>query len=106
MNRQWQTYKELELIPDQPPLQQVNSFTAFSTDCTKNCRNKRTSWLRTLWEVIDVALLRNLEPRVWQSVNPQTGRTHWHLYDPISGTTHHLNSETEVRQWLEQVFNY
>lgn len=102
MKRQWQTYKELELIPDQPPLRQVNFFTAFSTDCTK----KRTSWLRTLWEVIDVALLRNLESRVWQSVDPQTGQTHWHLYDPVSGTTHHLKSETEVRQWLENIFNY
>lgn len=102
MKRQWQRYKELELIPDQPQAKLAGQPRL--TKSITYSRRTRTSWLKTLWEIIDVALLRNLESRVWQSVDSNTGQTRWHLYDPASGRTRSLSSEAEVRQWLEQVF--
>jgi hypothetical protein len=102
MNRQWQRYKELELIPDQPLGNRVNPPTMVQS-ATGSSTVPR-SWLRALWEIIDIALLRNLESRVWQRIDPHTGKTQWHIYDPASGQTQRLNSTTEVCQWLEQVF--
>lgn len=94
MKRQWQHYKELELISDEPkraayPVQPY----------------PKKSWLQALWQIFDVALFRNLESRVWQSIDRQTGQVCWHLYDPDTGRTSQLNSEAEVRQWLEKVFH-
>ncbi|MCU0526146.1 MAG: hypothetical protein MUF72_15105 [Elainella sp. Prado103] len=95
MKQQWQRYRELELISDDStgliaPRQPIQHL----------------SWLRRLWRIVDLALFRDLEPQAWQSVDSQTGQTCWHLYDPITGQTYHLNSDTEVRQWLEQVFRH
>lgn len=92
MKQQWQRYRELELIPEEsarsiapsPPVQSL-------------------SWLRRLWRIVDLVLFRDLEPQSWQSVDPQTGQTRWHFYDPTTGQTHHLNSDQEVRRWLEHI---
>lgn len=91
----YQRYKELELIPDQP----VPPLFLQSPQPAK-------SWLRKLWDVLDAALLRDLEGRVWQSTDVQTGQTCWHLYNPNTGKTYHLNSEAEVRHWLQQLFDH
>ncbi|NJO80398.1 MAG: hypothetical protein HC827_19070 [Cyanobacteria bacterium RM1_2_2] len=91
---QWQRYQMLELIPDCPPLIQASN------------QAKSTSWLQSIWQIIDLAFLRDLEPRVWQSSDPHTGQSRWHLYNPETGKTSHLNSESEIRQWLEQLLHH
>jgi hypothetical protein len=95
---QWYRYQALELIPDQPPIVRSAQSSAIQTSPSR-------SWLQVVWQVIDVALFRDLEPRVWQSIDPHTGKTRWHLYNPETGKTRHLNSETEIRQWLEQILH-
>jgi hypothetical protein len=92
----YQRYKELELISDKP--MPALSF----HPPTQPAR----SWLRKLWDAFDAALLRDLEGRIWHSTDAQTGQVRWHLYNPNTGKTHHLNSEAEVRQWLKQVFDH
>lgn len=118
MKKYWhryQRYKELELIPDQPQLKSQLSRLQNSRAQTSHSLSaldpsllhppaQRPSWLKRLWEALDVAFLRSLEPRVWQTVDA-TGQSHWHLYDPETGKTYHLNSEAEVRCWLQQVFD-
>ncbi len=94
MKRQWQRYKELELISDEPKVAASSYVRPL----------QQGSWLKVLWQIVDVALFRNLESRVWQSVDRQTGQVCWYLYDPDTGRTSQLTSETEVRQWLEKVF--
>ncbi|XPM52400.2 MAG: hypothetical protein EDM05_028905 [Leptolyngbya sp. IPPAS B-1204] len=94
MKSQWQRYRELELISD--PLLQLQQAPSGSAP---------RSWLQNLWTAIDLALFRNLEARVWQSADPKTGQVRWHLYNPETGKTQHLNSDAEVRHWLEQIFH-
>jgi hypothetical protein len=94
-NLQWRRYQVLELLPDQVPL----------CDST-NSKTQSISWLQALWQRIDLAFFRDLEPRIWHSIDPQTGQNRWHLYNPETGKTSHLNSESEVRQWLEQLLHY
>jgi hypothetical protein len=92
---QWHRYQVLELISDQPPV-------SYSAQLHKP---QPTSWLQALWQRIDLAFFRDLEPRIWQSTDPRTGQSHWHLYNPETGKTSHLNSES-VRQWLEQILHH
>jgi hypothetical protein len=96
MKQQWQRYRELELISDE--LLHLAKVPSSPVSTPR-------SWLKNLWTAIDVALLRNLEPRVWQSIDRETGKTRWHLYNPETGKTQHLNSDAEVRHWLEQIFH-
>jgi hypothetical protein len=102
MKNQWQRYKELELIPDELRLKPFPTTMQITVKYPK----PRQSWLKALWQVVDIILLRDLEARVWQSTDPQTGRSRWHFYNPETGLTQHLNSEAEIRQWLEKVFRH
>ncbi len=120
MKQQWQRYKEMELISDDllqsqtalvPVLNQPRSNQNAAADSSNrltqsNLPTKHISWLRAIWNAIDIALLRNLEPRIWQTTDPQSGKLRWHLYNPSTGKTDHLNSDAEVRDWLEQNFRY
>lgn len=92
---QWNRYKALELIPDLPPLTPIPQ-----PDPTPS------SWLKAVWQMFDIVFLRDLQPRVWQTTDPETGKPQWHLYHPETGKTSHLKSEAEIRQWLEQVLRY
>lgn len=94
-NLQWRRYQMLELIPDQ-----------VSICDSANNKPQAVSWLHALWQRIDLAFFRDLEPRIWHSTDPQTGQSRWHLYNPETGKTSHLNSESEIRQWLEQILHY
>ena len=53
---------------------------------------------------LDAALYRSLEPRVWQNIDAHTGQICWHFYDPDTGKTSQLNSEAELRLWLQWLF--
>lgn len=98
--KQWQRYKELELISDES--RQLQSCLTASSTANQP---QRTSWLQAIWNAIDLALLRSLEPRVWQKLDPD-GKSRWYLYDPTTGSTRRLSSDAEVCRWLEQIFRY
>jgi hypothetical protein len=46
-------------------------------------------------------LSRPDDVRVWQVKNPD-GSVSWRAYDRYSNTTSYLNSEEDLRSWLEQ----
>lgn len=126
MKKHWhryQRYKELELIPDQlfqtlkPQLSRLSRSQISRLEISLNLDwptqrhtqqhtglTRLKAGLSRLWEAFDLAFLRSLEPRVWQTID-QTGQTCWHLYDPETGKTYHLNSDAEVWGWLQQVFD-
>ncbi len=43
----------------------------------------------------------NNEPRIWITAD-RDGKLYWHAYDPVSDTRVCLDSEAELRIWLEQ----
>lgn len=90
MENQWQRYKELELIADSEPQ-------------PRTIRATRQAWLHEIWQALDIALFRDLESRMWQSID-KTGRTSWHIYNPKTGNTLDLTSNDEICMWLEQLF--
>ncbi|GAB4228599.1 MAG: hypothetical protein Kow00121_57560 [Elainellaceae cyanobacterium] len=90
MGTQWQRYKELELISESEP-----------NLCSS--RSTKQTWLNGIWQILDLALFRDLEPRMWQSID-QSGQTNWYIYDPKTGHTLHLSSDAQIRLWLEMVF--
>jgi hypothetical protein len=47
------------------------------------------------------AIAVNSEPKVIEE-HDRSGSTHYQTYDPISQTHATLNSEAEVRAWLDQ----
>jgi len=93
MRKRWQQYKELELIANDH-VQMPKSL----AQCPA------LPWFKRLWNAFDAALFRSLEPRVWQTVDAQTGQSCWHFYDPDTGKTSQLNSEAELRLWLQWLF--
>ena len=49
-------------------------------------------------------LTRPNEVRIWQ-VSDRQGITYWKAYDPYTNTTAYLNSENDLRVWLEQRYS-
>jgi hypothetical protein len=106
MKTQWQLYKELELIPDLPFKSRsrhthLERIAGLPSPPAINVSPLK-SWLSQLWQAFDIALLRDLESRIWHSVDP-LGHTCWHIYDPESGKTFHLNSKQQMQRWLEEL---
>lgn len=89
MKTKWMIYKELELIPDSVPEPQATQV-------------QLASWLGNIWQSLISALKRANEPQIWQSLD-YTGQLWWRVYDPVTGQTAYLESETEVSIWLEQL---
>ncbi|HEY9648363.1 MAG TPA: hypothetical protein V6C88_18440 [Chroococcidiopsis sp.] len=52
-----------------------------------------------------VALAGSSEPRIMQKVDAE-GNLFWTVYDPVDGRSAHLYSESEVRHWIDQRYNY
>ena len=42
-------------------------------------------------------------PRIWQTKD-RTGHISWHIYDPTTARSRCLNSEQEVRMWLDEQY--
>lgn len=49
------------------------------------------------------AVVSKRELRVW-STSDRSGNTEWHAYDPETGRSIHVASETEMRHWIEQSY--
>ena len=43
--------------------------------------------------------------RIWQT-NDSLGNNWWHAYDPVTGRHTSVDSEAEMRAWIEQHYNY
>ncbi|MBD0300635.1 MAG: hypothetical protein ICV85_00190 [Tolypothrix sp. T3-bin4] len=80
--------EELERIFYQQPQPTVNK-PAFVSKISK------------LLQQIVVSLTKAPEPRIG-TVKDRFGNIVWCVYDPITGQSARLDSETEVRIWLEQ----
>ncbi|PSB30028.1 hypothetical protein [Stenomitos frigidus] len=60
-------------------------------------------WLRKMWQGLLDGVARQSEPKVWQSVD-RSGNLRWNVYHPGTRESAVLDSEQEVRIWLEQSF--
>lgn len=49
------------------------------------------------------AVVSKRELRVW-STSDRSGNTEWHAYDPETGRSICVASETEMRHWIEQSY--
>lgn len=59
------------------------------------------NWLTGIWQVVVNIMTTSDEPKVWTS-RDWFGHTWWNIYFPRTGQTIRLNSEEEVRIWLEE----
>ncbi len=90
MERNFERYCELALIPDLCP-----SPHDFQPRITR------------LWDIGQLLVYRlasGHEPMIRQCVNHQ-GEVKWRVYDPMGNRIYILNSEQEVREWLENLRN-
>jgi hypothetical protein len=62
-----------------------------------------TSLLKQLRQFLGSALNLSNEPRI--SLVQRPSGQQWHVYDPATGYRTYLQSEQEVRIWLEQRYN-
>lgn len=136
MNRQWQNYRQLELIADsvvepqvgrsvivaqlsvvcqfwtnrsvqKMPLKQQRQHLeqCLELEGTQTQTVKKNIW-RTLWVVLNQPIFETSgwatnEPKI-QQVSDQGGQVWWYVYDPQTGQSVYLESETEVLIWLEE----
>ena len=71
----------------------------------------KTSWLKRIWQgfvkgfILDRFSEKSSEPKIWQKRN-RFGETFFQVYDPATDRYIYLNSEKEVRVWLDDRFSY
>jgi hypothetical protein len=63
--------------------------------------NPPQSWLGKVWHFLVDALTPRYEPMI-RLMTDRAGNTWWLVHDPISGKTRCMNSEHEVRIWLDR----
>jgi hypothetical protein len=83
----WQTYQNLELIPNQAP--------------QKGSQRSLGDRLKDIWQRAIAYLETSSEPRVWQT-RDVSGQTVWSAYDPIRKRSIEQVSVQEMRAWLEE----
>ncbi|HBB31312.1 MAG TPA: hypothetical protein DDZ80_21935 [Cyanobacteria bacterium UBA8803] len=59
------------------------------------------STFKSIWQQILKQLTKANEPQVWQS-SDRMGKTYWHGYDPVTGSSVSRASEAEMRIWVEE----
>lgn len=57
--------------------------------------------LTKLWQQFINFLSTSNELQIWQSED-RYGNTQWNAYDPATGRSTSLNSDVEMRAWIEQ----
>lgn len=57
--------------------------------------------LRHLWNDLSNVFVNRLEPRITEKCD-RFGQSYYEVYDPMSQKFSSLNSEKEVRVWLDQ----
>jgi hypothetical protein len=84
----WQEYCDLELIPTE------------NTDRSVSKVKVMLALVENLWQSAIAALTKEPELKVWQKQD-RHGNTLWHAYDPWTGDSVCLGSETEMLCWIE-----
>ncbi len=72
-------------------------------DSTISQDTQRPKMFSKLWEKILTAIVSKSEMQVW-SESDRSGNTEWHAYDPETGRSICVASETEMRHWIEQSY--
>jgi len=62
---------------------------------------KIVTFINNICERIVTAIAHANELQVWQT-RDRFGNTSWHAYDPATGSSTCLNSEAEMRMWIEE----
>ncbi len=75
--------------------------TLHSTNMNSNS-SRLASWFSNGWNSLIHHFTRVNEPRV-QPKRTATGEVFYHAYDPYSGRSAYLTSDTDLRIWLEQL---
>jgi hypothetical protein len=57
--------------------------------------------LKSIFQLFIPFFTNGNEPRIWTTTD-RDGNTTWHAYDPVSDRTRSLDSESEMRIWIEQ----
>jgi hypothetical protein len=57
--------------------------------------------LKSIFKLFIPFFTNGNEPRIWTTTD-RDGNTTWHAYDPVSDRTTSLDSESEMRIWIEQ----
>ena len=57
--------------------------------------------LNSVWKYIVTVLTKEQELQIWQT-SDRSGKTWWHGYDPVTGSSVCKDSEAEMRIWLEK----
>jgi hypothetical protein len=84
----WQDYCDLELIPTEKRDRHISNGESM------------LALLANLWQNAIAALTKEPELKVWQK-RDRHGNTLWHAYDPWTGDSVCLGSETEMLSWIE-----
>jgi hypothetical protein len=72
-------------------------------DSTISQDPQRQEMLTKLWQKFLTAIVSKSELRVW-SASDRSGNTEWHAYDPETGRSICVASETEMRHLIEQSY--
>ena len=68
---------------------------------TLRCNAARSVSFRSFWEGLLTLLCRRKEPKIWRK-RDRAGNWYFQVFDPITGASSILESEQEVRVWLEK----
>lgn len=77
--------------------------TISSSELELQTQSNHESWLRKIWRSFVTALVQRSETQIWQTTD-RAGHTWWNVYDPNTGETVRLDSDAEVRAWIEQSY--
>ena len=67
---------------------------------SQKLRRAASNWLSTAGQWLVQTLTAGHQPHIWTRNTPQG--THWCVRQPGEDTVHTFDSETAVREWLEQ----
>ena len=54
-----------------------------------------------IWQWLQEVFVGGSELRIWQAYD-RNGNNWWHAYDPLTGRHASVESEAEMRAWIEQ----
>lgn len=92
MKTKWETYKELELIPDSVLEPRFHYLSKQASSIW--------NWLNIIWDILNDWLIYNSEPHIYE-MRDRDGTVFWRVYDPVTKNTYSFSSRNEVVDWLE-----
>lgn len=79
----------------------ISEIADHSSD-TKSNSSRLMSWLSSVWDTLVQSLTRNHELKVWKK-RTSADDIFYCAYDPYTGQTAYLTSDTDLRSWLESL---